>query len=81
MPRMRHPDMGAVIEAPDSAEAMLVGSGWQKVTKTEAAEMDKAAAAEAAADEAAMRPAEPAAPQPEDEAPAARRPAAPSEEN
>jgi hypothetical protein len=57
MIRMKHPDTGAVIDVHDSSESILAASGWQKLTKTESAQLDRQHAAEIVEQEAAMRPA------------------------
>lgn len=69
MPRMRHPDTGAVIDAADSAVPVLARSGWVVLSDTERDQLDQAAAEDARARDAAMAP-HPTQPTPAEPAPA-----------
>lgn len=53
---VKHSETGAVREVAASAAPVLAGSGWQELTKTEAAKLEKDRRAERAATEAAMTP-------------------------
>jgi hypothetical protein len=53
---MKHPDLGdRVVEVQDSAERMMVTSGWQRLNKTESAKYEKGLRADLDEQEAAMQ--------------------------